>query len=212
MYVVIVGGGATGLILTKKLENRNIDVTVIEKDVDRCDEILSKTRAHVIRGDGTDPTVLEEAELHRADYLVCVTGDDKTNILVGLIGMNMGVENIIVRVEHPVYERIARELGFTNIINPAETGATMIEAAIRGIKFIEFFKIESDNVSLEEVFIDKKSKFRNKPLKTIQDVSKDIVYPLMIIHDNDILVPDPNYRLRDGDVVWILRKRKKFLF
>ncbi len=212
MYVVIVGGGATGLILTKKLEQRNIDVTVVEKDVERCDEILSKTRAHVVRGDATDPTVLEEAELSRADYLVCVTGDDKTNILVGLIGMNLGLENIIVRVEHPVYEKIARELGFTNIINPAETGATMIEAAIRGIRFIEFFRLESDTASLEEVRIDSKSKFKNKPLKMIAEKSKDIIYPLMIIHNKDILIPDPNYRLKEGDVVWILRKRRKFLF
>ncbi len=212
MYVVIAGGGATGLILAKRLEKKNIDVTIIEKDVERCDELLMRTRAHVIRGDATDPEVLEEAEIERADYLVCITGDDKTNILIGLIGRHIGIENIIVRVEHPTYEKIAREMGFKHLINPAETGATMIEAVIRGIRVIEMFRIEDDSVDMEEVVIDRGSKFKDKPLRFIMEKSKDSVYPIMIIHNGEIIIPDPNYRLKEGDRVWILRKRRRFLF
>ncbi len=212
MYVVIAGGGATGLILAQRLEKKNIDVTIIEKDVERCDELLMRTRAHVIRGDATDPEVLEEAEITRADYLVCVTGDDKTNLLVATIGMHIGVENIIVRVEHPTYEKIAREMGFKNLINPAEIGATMIESVIRGIRVIEMFRIEDDSVDMEEITIDEKSIFKDKPLKYILEKSKDTVYPLMILRNGEIIIPDPNYRLKVGEKVWVLRKRRRFLF
>ena len=212
MYVVIVGGGAIGFRVTRKLEMHDIIVTVVEKDPDRCDEILTKTKAHVIKGDATDPHVLEEAEIDKANYVLAVTGDDKVNILVGLIAQNHGVENVIVRVEHAVYEEIAKQLGLTYVINPSESAATMLDALIRGIKFIDFFKIEDKHTEIEEVDINKRSKYYNKSLKFLIESSKDTIHPIMIVRNSEILIPEDDLVLRDGDKIWILRKRRKFLF
>lgn len=212
MYVVIIGGGAIGFRLTKRLEMHDIIVTVVEKNPERCDEILTKTKAHVIKGDATDPHILEEAEIEKADYVLAVTGDDKVNILVGLIAQNYGVENVIVRVEHTVYEEIAKQLGLTYVINPSDTAATMLDAVVRGIKFIEFFKIEDRHTEIEEVNITRKSKFYNKPIKFLINSSKDAIHPIMIVRDGEILIPEDDLILREGDKLWILRKRRKFFF
>jgi len=212
MYVIIIGGGALGLRLTRRLEEHDYMVTVIEKDADRCDEILMKTKAHVIRGDATDPHILEEAEISKADYLVAVTGDDKINILVGLIAQNYGVENVIVRVEREVYENIANQLGLTYVVNPSETAATILDAVIRGIKFVEFFKIEDKHTDIEELDINKESKFINKSIKYLISSSKDIIYPLMIVRNGEIVIPYEDVMLKDGDKIWLLRKRRRFIF
>ncbi|HEW94109.1 hypothetical protein DRN87_05550 [Candidatus Geothermarchaeota archaeon] len=212
MYVIIIGGGALGFRLTKRLEIHDAVVTVIEKNPDRCDEILTKTKAHVIKGDATDPRILEEADIEKADYVVAVTGDDRINILVGLIAQNYGVENVIVRVEHSIYEEIAKQLGLTYIINPSDTAATILDAVIRGIKFIEFFKIEDKHTDVEEVNISKKSKYYNKPISYLVNSSKDMIHPIMVVRNGEILIPEKDLTLKEGDVVWILRKRRKFLF
>jgi len=212
MYVIVVGGGALGLRLTEKLEKHDVIVVVVEKNIERCDEILAKTKAHVIRGDATDPRILEEAEIEKADYVVAVTGDDKTNILVGLIAQNYGVENVIVRVEHFIYEQIAKQLGLTYVVNPSETAATILDAVIRGIRFVEFLKIEDEHTDIEELEINKNSKFYNKPVKYLIETSKDVIHPIMIVREGEILIPNNDIILKEGDKIWILRKRKKFLF
>lgn len=212
MYVVVVGGGAIGFRLAKRLEMHDITITVVEKDPERCDEVLTETKAHVIKGDATDPHILEEAEIEKADYVLAVTGDDKVNVLVGLLAQSYGVENVIVRVEHIKYEEVAKQLGLTYVINPSESAATMLDSLVRGIKFIEFFKIEDKHTEIEEVDIDKKSKFYNKPIKYLINHSKDLIHPIMVTRNGEVLIPEEDLILRDGDKLWILRKRKKFYF
>jgi trk system potassium uptake protein TrkA len=210
-YVIVVGGGAVGYTVAKMLENEGYAVTIIEKDRNRAEFLLQDTHCHVIIGDATNPWVLESAEIKKASYLIAVTGDDKTNVISSILAKHYGVENIITRIVDPAFHEICKKLGIPNIVNPAETIAIQIDALIRGIKFVDFVKISREDVDVEEVNI-RKDNFAGKPLSYVKEVSKDIVYPLMVLRGDKVLVPSDDLKLTEGDKLLILRKRRKLFF
>lgn len=61
---MIVGGGATSYYLAKLLSSRNIHVTIIEKDMKRCEELVDALPDVTVDcGDGTDRQLLDEEHL-----------------------------------------------------------------------------------------------------------------------------------------------------
>ena len=210
-YVIVVGGGAVGCAVARMLEKEGYAVTVIEKDKEAAERLIQNTHSHIIIGDATNPWILESAEIKKARYLIAVTGDDKINIIASILAKHYGIEDIIIRIVNPAFRDICSRLGIPNIVNPAETVAIQIDALIRGIKFVDFVKIASEDVDVEEVII-RKDNFVDKPISYIKEVSKDIVYPIMILRGDKIIIPSDSIKLSEGDKLLILRKRKKFIF
>lgn len=85
-HVVVCGAGRVGMRLTGTFRNRNRKVVVIdhdplESDVEECREL----GVPVIKGDAADPVVLRRAKVHKAEYLIAVSGDDGINAQIALI-------------------------------------------------------------------------------------------------------------------------------
>jgi len=81
--VVIIGGGNVGLAVAGALEKRldRVRAKVIERNrpcAERAADALERTV--VLHGDGLDKALLKEANIERADAVLCVTDDDKTNL------------------------------------------------------------------------------------------------------------------------------------
>ena len=94
MYVIVVGAGRLGYYLTKILIEEHHDTVVIDKQGDRCKEIANKTGVLAIRGDSTEPEILEHAGIKTADVLAAVTGSDETNIIICLLAKSMGAKKV----------------------------------------------------------------------------------------------------------------------
>lgn len=102
MRIVIVGGGAVGTFIAKGLSHEH-DIVIIEKDKERFDRINETLDVLAINGNGDDLTVLREAKIEKADIVLAVSGDDRTNILASLLSHSLGVPRIIVRVRDVNY-------------------------------------------------------------------------------------------------------------
>lgn len=200
-----------GLRTAEILSKQGILVTIIEADKGRAENIMELTKANVIVGDATDPHIIERAEIHRANYFIAVTGDDKTNVIAAVLAKNYGVENIIVRLTNPTFQEICQMIRIPYIINPAESIAIQIDAIIRGIKFVDFVKIAREDIDVEEVNI-RPDNFEGRTIGYIREKSKDIIYPLMVIRKNKILIPRDDMKLQNDDKLMILRKRKRLPF
>src|SRR6056297_1177546 len=66
--VVIVGGGNVGLTVARRLERAERAADALERTI-------------VLNGDGMEQSLLEEASIDTADAVLCVTDDDKVNLL-----------------------------------------------------------------------------------------------------------------------------------
>ncbi|HZX13582.1 MAG TPA: NAD-binding protein, partial [Thermodesulfobacteriota bacterium] len=80
MRIVIIGAGDVGTFLAKSLSDEH-DIIVIEKNKEKVERIKESLDVLVIHGDGDNPAILKEAEIEKADIVLAVSGDDRTNIL-----------------------------------------------------------------------------------------------------------------------------------
>ena len=85
MRIIIVGGGKTGSYIAKLLASENHSIKVIEQKKTAVAKLSCDIdSANIIRGNGSDPTVLEEADILHADVVVAVTGEDEVNLVVSM--------------------------------------------------------------------------------------------------------------------------------
>lgn len=128
MKIIIVGGGEKGLALANLLENDH-QVTIIEQDEDRAKIIATKTQVLVLQGDGSDISILKQAKVGEADYVV-TTADDKTNLVVCQIAKNEEVAHIVSLVNESKNEELFSKLGITNLVYVVGTIVSAIQRII----------------------------------------------------------------------------------
>lgn len=98
---MIVGGGATSYYLAKLLSSRNIHVTIIEKDMKRCEELVDALPDVTVDcGDGTDRQLLDEEHLENMDGFVACTGIDEVNAILSLYVMNRVKKKVVTKLNH----------------------------------------------------------------------------------------------------------------
>jgi trk system potassium uptake protein TrkA len=133
MYVVVVGAGRVGLLLCRRLTQENHDVALIEANEERARHASNRLDCRVICDEGNSIHVLEEADIARADALVCVTNSDELNMIIcGLAASRYPRLIKIARVRNGEYLRPAM-LGIDHFIHPdVEVARWVLSAVDRG--------------------------------------------------------------------------------
>ncbi len=132
--VVLVGGGNVGLAVAHALENgpTRVRAKMIERNrgaAEKAAEALERTI--VLHGDGLDAGLLREAGIERADAVLCVTDDDKTNLLAAVRAKATGCPMAIALVNDPTLVPLMEPLGIDAYINPRATTVSSILRHIR---------------------------------------------------------------------------------
>ena len=102
------------MALANLLSNEH-QVTLIEQDEARAKIIAGKTQALVLQGDGGDISLLKQANIAEADYVV-TTADDKSNLVVCQIAKNEQVPHIVSLVNESKNEELFSKLEITNLV------------------------------------------------------------------------------------------------
>ncbi|MFD1633981.1 NAD-binding protein [Haloplanus ruber] len=90
--IVIAGGGRVGLRTARELADRDHEIILIEKERTRSDEAAAEHVAMVLEGDATAPSILEQADLGRADAVAALTDEPGTNLAICLEAKRMAPE------------------------------------------------------------------------------------------------------------------------
>ncbi len=110
--VVILGGGRVGFLVAEGLQGRGVSVKVIEKNINRCQEIAAKLKqTTVVQGDGTDRDFLTDQGVPLADAFVATTESDERNILSGLLAKTLGVTRNLSLIGNPENIPLAEAVG-----------------------------------------------------------------------------------------------------
>ena len=91
--VVLIGYNEVSAKLAVSLARRGIEVRLIEEDEKKAEEASeSLDKVLVLHGDGTSEAVLEQAGIDQTDYLLALTGDDESNVLISLLAKEKNVK------------------------------------------------------------------------------------------------------------------------
>ncbi|MBW3621237.1 MAG: NAD-binding protein [Actinobacteria bacterium] len=153
MYIVIAGGGKIGRYIAKDLESKRHEVTVIEREPGRCEQLVAETSVLVIEGDAGDVRYLEQAHLDRADVFVATTHDDDDNLVSSqLAKIEFGVKRAIARVNTPKNVEIFEKLGI-EAVSSTRLISELIENEFSVGELIHLHSLKGGKVSLVEVRI-----------------------------------------------------------
>jgi len=143
MRVILIGASAVAVATAESLIASKNDVVIVEQRKERIDALKDTLDCGYILGDGTKPAILREVGPNESDLLVCVTGNDQSNILASLVGRSLGFSRIVTKIEDPEFEHICRELGLSDIIIPdRNTAQRLVDMATGRLAedFAAFFK------------------------------------------------------------------------
>ncbi len=200
MYIIIVGGGKVGYYLAKTLLHDEHEVLIIEKDKRKCDIISAELGGVVMRGDGTDSIVMEEAGMGRADLAIAVTGDDEDNLMIcQMAKKKFDVKRTISRINNPKNEHIFKLLGIDHTVSVTDLILAQIEREIPAHSLVHLLTLRDVGVSFVEAKVPDHSPAVGKPLRAL-GVPDDCVIPLVIRNGKGI-VPHGETILMGGDEV-----------
>jgi len=207
---VVAGLGGVGEATVRRMLLHGYKVSAIDVNPDVTERLARALEADVnlVTGSATDPHVLIEAGVRKADVFAALTGSDSVNLIASLLAKNLGAKRIIVRVKHPLYAEVCASLGLTELVNHVESSVARLYAMVRRISLFEILEIARRDVEVEEVVVAKGSWMEGMDPAKIHERDKD-AYPLLILTSRGPLLPNEAPRLEAGDAVVLLRRRHR---
>tara|TARA_B100000900_G_C20480910_1_gene675403 strand:+ start:39 stop:749 length:711 start_codon:yes stop_codon:yes gene_type:complete len=207
--VILIGGGNVGLKIAKSLENseNRVRVKIIEKNRFRA-EFAAETleRTIVLHGDGLDSGLLEEANISKADAILAITDDDKTNMLAAVRAKSRGCRKAIALINDPTMSPLTTPLGIDAYINPRSTTVSSILKHIRHGKVKNVYSIGDAEAEIIEAQVMSTSPITGSRIGDIDFPEGVIVGG--ILKNGDMIKPDSNSRIEEGDVIAVFALSK----
>ncbi|MGL4319970.1 MAG: Trk system potassium transporter TrkA, partial [Paracoccaceae bacterium] len=199
-----VGAGNVGLAVARALEARTdrIRVKIIERDIavaERAADMLERTI--VLNGDGMDMDLLTEAAIDRADAILAVTDDDKTNLLVAVRAKQAGALMAIALVNDPTLAPLMGPLDVDAYINPRGTTVSSILRHIRHGKVRGVYSIGDAEAEMIEAQVLSTSPLAGRLVRDIEFPEGVLVGAIM--KGDKVMKPTGDLRIDTGDVVAI---------
>lgn len=195
--VMIVGGGKISAYLGKELLKNKFDVKIIEEDKKRCTELSSLLPgATIIHGDGTDQNVLIEEGLEHTDALVCLTGSDEENIILGMYAEQQNIKKVITKVNKASLVKLMESVSMASVVSTKDITASKIISYIRsvsnkrGSNVLTVYKIANNKVEAVEFLAKTNKRLLNIPLKDLK--LKNNILIAAIIRNNEVIIPSGN--------------------
>ena len=200
--VVIVGGGNVGLAVARSLESHpdRIRVRVIERNRARAEVVADElNRSIVLNGDGLDRDLLEEADIDRADAILVLTEDDRTNLLVSVRARQMGCRMSIALVNDPGMVPLTEALDVDAWINPRSTTVSSILKHIRHGRVRAIYSLEDGAAEVIEAQVLSTSPIAGKLIGELPLPEGVLIG--MLRKGSEVLRPHPDLRISEGDMI-----------
>ena len=197
----IVGGKQIGILTAGLLEAQGVAVTLIERDQERCDKIASiLKKTTVVRGDGTDQAMLEEARVQDGDAFLALTGDDEDNILASLLARKLGMKKVVALINRLHYLPMVQLLGINATVSPRVAVADRILQFVRKGRVVSVTTFRQEEAEAIELMVTRNSKYLGKPLRDIR-FPRDAIVGAIARPDGTVIVPRGGVTIQEGDQI-----------
>lgn len=196
MRVLLIGGGKVGSFLARELVSAHHTVTVIEPQAERAQSIADEVDAAVLEGDGTDVGLLEAAGIHRADWLLAVTGLDEENLVACQLGLTLGAKRVLARLNNPLNRPTFDALGIP-VVGVTDLIVDVISQEVGLSELARVAVLGRGHLSLCELQLP--DSFEQIALEDLELPRPAII--AVVLRGDDFIIPGPTTTLRPGDRV-----------
>jgi trk system potassium uptake protein len=131
--VMLLGGGRTAEILAAQLGSKGIQVVIVERNLERCQQLSERLPGTlVLHGDVTEVELLVEENIGSFDSVVALTGEDDANILACLFAKSEGATETIAVIHRLGLLSLLDEVGIDAALSPRTASANSVLQYVRG--------------------------------------------------------------------------------
>jgi len=212
--ILIVGAGAVGFHLAKKLAEENHDVTIVEENRARIKRIRERLDVKALEGSGGSPEVLRNAGMADAELVIAVTDRDELNVIVCTVAKNLGVARTIARVRNAEYSDESsvldrQALGVDCLVNPVEITVESIAKIIQTPGATEVADFADGEILLRGFHVTEESMMAGKRLSQFRlGASRDAFLIVAIARGEEVIIPKGTDEIRAGDDIFVLVGRE----
>jgi len=197
-HVVIAGAGGVGTSLARRLAHEKTQVTVIQRGMDRAFDLAAEVpEALVLRGDATDPLMLQEAGVDDADYFVAATQQDETNLLSSLLAREAGAKAVVGLYHRPEFLNLMHAVRIDIPLSPRMMIAGEILRMVHRREIVSLDIVEGGDAEVVEFQIPAKARVLKRPLSRLSFPRSAIVGA--VLRDKEIFVPGGDFAFAEGD-------------
>ena len=164
-----------------------------------CDEYLKESFAALVEA---------------MDAFVALTEVDEENMVISMFANNMKVKKTITQIRSDNLGGMLHELGIKNNVSPKDIVANRIISYVRalankrGSNVLTLYRVVEGRVEALEFFAKKPEKFYDKPLKDLHIKANCLI--ACIIRKNEVIIPNGNSCIKQGDNVIVVTTHKNF--
>lgn len=212
--VLMCGGSTIAYYLATSLIPSGIDVKIIEKNKEKCEQLADLLpNATIINGDGTDHNLLIEEGINEADAFVSLTNVDEENVMLSLYANNtLNNKKVVTKVNHIPFDSVMSKLNVGSLVYPKHITADNIITYVRGLtnasssNITALYRVLDNKAEVMSFKIVKESKLTKNKLMDLDIVDNLLV--CAIIRDDDVYIPTGQDKIKVGDIVLIATTNK----
>lgn len=212
LNIIIVGCGKVGATLIEQLSREGHDITIIDQNAQKIQEITNQYDIMGMTGNGASYNVQMEAGIENTDLFIAVTGSDELNLLCCTIAKRVGECSAIARVRTPDYSHeigyLREKLGLAMIINPELEAAREIARILYLPTALEVNSFAHGQAELIKLKIPEGNALDGI---TLADFGKNTTADVLICaieRNGQVYIPSGNFQMLKGDVVSFVATRK----
>ena len=203
MQVLLIGGFDNVRTLASALLRRKYQVTAVHPDRDRCRQLAEIRGLQVIQGDGSTPSILEEAGARSADVAIALTDSDADNLVIcELCRKRFGVNRTVSVIRNAENTAFFRQMGVDAVVCAANTIAGTVEQLAFVRDLAAMAPVDDGRVSITEVFIPEDAPAVSRKLWEI-NLPREVIVGCVLRRDQT-LIPHGDTRILAGDSLVLL--------
>ncbi len=212
MKIVIAGAGEVGSHLAKMLSYEYHDLTVIDEDTKRLEEIGNTSDIYTINGRCTSFDILERAEVNKANLFIAVCPDENMNIIAATLAKQLGAKKTIARIDNDEYlapnnNDVFINMGIDYLFYPEKIAAEEVITLLGNTSTSEYVNFSGGKLALVVFKLNISSPLIDKTPKEVVEKQQQLQYRTIAISRNgNTIIPGPEEIFKEEDTLYVIAK------
>ena len=213
MKIIVCGAGNVGRSIVSYLVLGNNDIVVIDNNPNKLNAVAKEFDIQPILGSASHPEILERAGAESTDMLIAVTSQDEVNIVACEVGASLfNIPKKIARIDSqdflsPLWGGLFNEkhIPIDLVISPAWSIAQEITSLLKIPGMMANTSLLKNKVSMLAFRYKENSSIKDVNIRQLENIFPESPLRVFcVIHNENSFIPNPDYKLQKGDIVYFI--------
>ena len=212
MQIVIAGAYAIGTHLAKLLARANEDITLIDTDEERLNNIGADADLLTMLASPTSVKALREAGAATADLFIAVTPDESLNMTACVLAKALGAKKTVAKIDNAEYiepeqQEFFARLGISSLIYPELLAGKDINNGLKMSWVRQRWDVHNGALVMLGIKLREGCEILNQPLKDLCGPD-DPYHVVAIKRGTDTIIPGGNDSLHLYDLAYFMTTKQ----